>query len=212
MIIDYGLSNLFSVEQACQHVGLDAIITDDPSMVASADAAILPGVGSFGEAMSNLRKNDMDKAIINFVNDDKPFLGICLGMQLLFTESAEFGNHPGLNIIPGVIRKFPSANGSGTQYKVPQIAWNQIEQNQNATLKWSESNLRSIDEKTYMYFVHSYYAEPKDDGIILSHTNYAGRDYCSSLESGNIFATQFHPEKSGIKGLRVYKNWSESIT
>lgn len=204
VIIDYGLGNLFSVKQACQTVGMNVNISNIKAEILSADALILPGVGAFIEAMNNLEKLDLITAIKKVVSLGKPFFGICLGMQLIFTKSEEFGSGNGLNLLPGVIKKFPSEK-NGNILKVPQIAWNNI---YTGMQNWNDSPLLSISENEYMYFVHSYYVEPDNKDVVLTNTNYNGLEYCSAILQNNIFATQFHPEKSSEKGITIYKNWA----
>jgi glutamine amidotransferase len=209
-IIDYDMGNLFSVQQACRHVDLDPVITSDPKLIRSADGMILPGVGAFGHAMNNLSKKNLEYAIIDFISSGRPFMGICLGFQLLFSVSEEFGNYRGLDVIQGHVRKFPGEDIQQNKIKVPQIGWNQIIDQHNGKL-WSNSVLKNIKDKEYMYFVHSFYANPDDEEIILTSTDYMGINYCSSILSKNIFACQFHPEKSGKEGMKIYKNWSETV-
>lgn len=204
LIIDYGMGNLFSVKLACEAVGLGAFISNNKSDISKASALILPGVGAFGDAMANLKKLDLITPIKEFVNSGKPFLGICLGMQLLMSESEEFGNHKGLDIIKGKVIKFPAKSD-----KVPQVGWNQI--TKSSGKNWSSSPLKGLKNKEYMYFVHSFYCLPKSKEVILSKTNYAELDYCSAFQKGNVFACQFHPEKSGEKGLTIYKNFGNLI-
>lgn len=204
VIIDYNLGNLFSVKQACDTVGINAIISSDKLEILKADALILPGVGAFNEAMQNLRELDLITAIKTKVNGGVPLFGICLGLQLLFTESEEFGTGGGLDLISGVIKRFPEEYNQ-TKIKVPHIAWNKIYSN-NQGLK--SSDLLGLDENEFMYFIHSYYVKPKENPCILTNTNYNGIEFCSSVLKNNIFATQFHPEKSGEKGISIYKNWA----
>lgn len=209
-IIDYELGNMFSVKKACDSIGVEAIITTDKREVMRADAAILPGVGAFGDAMNNLGRLDLIEPIKDFIQSKKPFLGICLGLQLLFTESEEFGAHDGLNIIDGIVRKF---HRSDKKIKVPQIGWNHISKNLfTSEDQWNASPLHDIDIRHRMYFVHSFYVIPTDGSKSLTMTSYEGVQYCSSILSNNIFATQFHPEKSSEVGLRIYRNWASQIT
>lgn len=203
-IIDYHLGNLFSVKQACDTVGINATLSYTKKDIEDAQALILPGVGAFIEAMQNLKQLDLIGAIKEAVLAGKPIFGVCLGLQLLFTESEEFGSGEGLNLIHGVIKKF-AATANETKVKVPQIAWNRIYK-QNQT--WVDTPLLELEEKDFMYFVHSYYVHPSDESCILTRTNYSGIEYCSAVLKDNIFATQFHPEKSAIKGLSIYKNWA----
>lgn len=204
VIIDYQLGNLFSVKQACDTVGLNAEISSNREDVLNADALILPGVGAFIEAMNNLKNFGLDTAIQNKVNGGTPIFGICLGQQLLFTESEEFGAGKGLDLISGIIKRFPETI-EDRKVKVPHIAWNTI-----LTFKqeWGDTALQNLNNNDFMYFIHSYYVKPSDDSCILALTNYDGIDFCSSILKNNIFATQFHPEKSADKGISIYKNWA----
>jgi len=212
-IIDYEMGNLFSVHHACRHVGLEPTITKDPKVINSSDAAILPGVGAFAESMANLNRLDLIPCLHDFISTGKPFMGICLGLQLLFTESEEFGSSKGLGIIAGQVLKFPSKSSSGKNVCVPQIGWNKIYSGNfpDSKKKWERSPLRCIKNGEFMYFVHSFYTKPSSVDVALSLTNYEGFEYCSSIIYKNIFATQFHPEKSALKGIEVYKNWAEDV-
>lgn len=204
VIIDYQLGNLFSVKQACDTVGINARISSSKQDVVMADALILPGVGAFNEAMKNLKNLDLILPIKEKVRAGTPIFGICLGQQLLFTESEEFGVGGGLDLIPGLIKKFPNESNE-RKIKVPQISWNTIYQ---SALSWSDSPLKEIKNHEFMYFVHSYYVKPETNAFILANTNYEEVEYCSSVMKDNIFATQFHPEKSATKGLSIYNNWA----
>jgi imidazole glycerol-phosphate synthase subunit HisH len=210
IILDYGLGNLFSVQHVCRHLGYETIITQDKNEIVNADAVILPGVGAFGDAISNIRKLDIEFPLKEYISSGKPFLGVCLGMQLLFSESEEFGAYKGLDIIKGSIKRFPVLNKEGKRIIVPQIAWNRIHSLHGA-VSWSNTPLSPIEEGAYMYFVHSYYAVPQEQTVTLTRTEYEGIDYCSSLKQNNVFATQFHPEKSAEKGIEIYKNWLDNI-
>ena len=208
-IVDYGLGNLFSINQACLHVGLDTKITSDLNEIKNADAMILPGVGAFGDAMNYLKKSELMEPIKEFVKAGKPFLGICLGMQLMFTESEEFGSNEGLNLIEGKIIKFPSHDSVNNIVKVPQIQWNKISKNTDEL--WRNSALKGIPENSYMHFVHSFYAKPDNENHILSYTEYADINYASAVIKDNMTGFQFHPEKSGEQGLKIYENWAKTI-
>lgn len=211
-IIDYEAGNLFSVQHACSFVSLNAEITSDPKKILTADGAILPGVGAFGEAMENLNKLGLVKTIHEYIESGKPFMGVCLGLQLLFSESEEFGLHKGLDLIKGRVVKFPAKNKQGETVKVPQIGWNQIFTPAQSKDTWASSPLKGIAQGEFMYFVHSFYVTPTDPSDILTLTNYDGIEYCSSVQKDNIFATQFHPEKSAQEGIKIYKNWALCVT
>lgn len=204
VIIDYQLGNLFSVKQACDTIGINAKISSNREDVLSADALILPGVGAFIEAMNNLKKFGLDTAIQEKVKSGTPIFGICLGQQLLFTESEEFGAGKGLDLISGIIKRFPE-NFEERKIKVPHIAWNTV---YKFVQNWDGTALKEIKNNDFMYFIHSYYVKPSDDSCILTKTNYDGIEFCSSILKNNIFATQFHPEKSADKGISIYKNWA----
>ena len=203
VIIDFQLGNLFSVKQACETVGLKARISSEVNEILNADALILPGVGAFNEAMENLKKLKIDTAIKHKVKNGTPIFGICLGLQLLFTRSEEFGSANGHDIISGFIKKFPE-KFEERKILVPHISWNTI---LNSKQNWKTTALTNLKENDFMYFVHSYYVEPNNNSVILTFTNYDGIKFCSSIQDKNIFATQFHPEKSGDKGISIYKNW-----
>ncbi len=208
IIVDYGSSNLFSVINACNYFGYKANVTSDPDIIKNADAVILPGVGAFQMAMKRLEKLNLISPLKEIIESGKPFMGICLGLQLLFEKSEEFGATNGLGYIKGTIRKFPS--DLNKNFKVPQIGWNSITNPDNGN--WEKSPLKTLRSRgEFMYFVHSYYADIEERKAILSLTTYNEVNYCSSLQKENIFAAQFHPEKSGKKGLEIYKNWFNSF-
>lgn len=213
VIIDYGMGNLFSVKQACEHVHLTAKITSNKDDIFNSDAAILPGVGAFGDAMDALRNSNLIDPILDFIKTGKPFMGICLGMQLLFSESEEFGRHEGLGIIPGYVIRFPAVDDRGEVNKVPQVGWNRIQKKPTSGKDsfWDNTPLAGQKNGDFMYFVHSYYCKPEDEGIALSFTNYGGIKYCSSIFWKNVFACQFHPEKSASKGLDIYRSWASIL-
>jgi glutamine amidotransferase len=204
-IIDYQVSNLYSVKHACDAIGIESVITSDPEVLLGAKAAILPGVGAFGDAMKNLEKFRLIHPIKNFIASKRKFMGVCLGMQLLFEESSEFGTHKGLQIIKGDVVKFPSVNSKKQSVKIPQIGWNTIYPSRERD--WKQTPFFGMKKYTYMYFVHSFYVRPKEKKVILSNTTYEGVAYCSAILEKNVFAVQFHPEKSGKAGLEIYKKW-----
>jgi glutamine amidotransferase len=195
IIIDYGMGNLRSVEKALESVGGRPRISADTNAVRKAERLILPGVGAFGDAMENLRRTGMDDAIREAVNAGVPLLGLCLGLQLLFTHSEEFGSHKGLDLIPGKVRRF-----NDTDVRVPHIGWNQIEDLQPNPL------LKNIADGSYFYFVHSLYVEPDLPDYVLSRTDY-GLQFCSIACRNKVWGAQFHPEKSQDNGKRLLKNF-----
>ena len=203
VILDYKLSNLFSVNHACLHVGLKPKVSSNKKDLLNAKAIILPGVGAFGDAMKNLEKLDLISPLITKVQMGVPLFGICLGLQLLFEESEEFGFHKGLGLIKGEVKKFPNKINMN-KIKVPNIGWCKI-YNNNIN-KWDDTLLEGVEQNSFMYFVHSYYVSPEQNEDILTLTNYEEFEYCSSVKKGNISAFQFHPEKSGEIGLSIYNN------
>ncbi|MEZ4601524.1 MAG: imidazole glycerol phosphate synthase subunit HisH [Syntrophotaleaceae bacterium] len=201
VIIDYGMGNLRSVQKGFEKVGFDARVTDDPKLIEGADRLVLPGVGAFQDCMDNLRDGGFIEPILRHVDSGKPFLGICLGLQLLFTESEEFGLHQGLDIIPGRVRRFPAElQSAGVPLKVPHMGWNQIDIRSQSPLFQGLAGGESV------YFVHSYYVDPEDRAVVSSTTDY-GMTFCSSIWRDNVMATQFHPEKSQQVGLRILENF-----
>lgn len=209
-IIDYGMGNLFSVKRACERVGLTPLVSSDKSEIIDVDALILPGVGAFGNAMANLKKLDLIGPILDFIASGRPFMGICLGMQLLMSESREFGTHKGLDIIKGSVVRFEVSENGGLRNKVPQVNWNRIFV-PDGEAAWNNPNLKNISNGEFMYFVHSYYAIPEEKEVVLSVSDYGGVRYCSAVCRQNVFATQFHPEKSAGRGLEIYRNWASAI-
>jgi imidazole glycerol-phosphate synthase subunit HisH len=197
VIVDYGMGNLRSVEKAVEAVGGRPLISGAPAVVRQAERLILPGVGAFGDAMENLRRQRMEDAIREAVNTGTPLLGLCLGLQLLFTESEEFGSHEGLDLIPGKVRRFQAPG-----LRVPHVGWNQIEGNQPNPL------LQGIPEGSYFYFVHSYYVEPDRPEDVLRWTSY-GHRFCSIACRGKVWGAQFHPEKSQDAGKKLLRNFLE---
>lgn len=210
-IIDYGMGNLFNVQRACAKVGLRSVITADKNVIMQSNGVILPGVGAFGDAIANLKRLDLIGLIREQISRNIPFLGVCLGMQLLMTESEEFGGHKGFDIIRGRVVKFNNSDQRNPMIKVPHVGWNRILFKKNQSMNLGDSVLQDISNGEYMYFVHSYYPVPEDDAVTVTTTCYEGIEYCSSLSRGSVFAVQFHPEKSGLEGLKVYENWANKV-
>lgn len=205
-IIDYGIGNLFSVKRACEHNGLDAGITSDAQDILKSDAVILPGVGAFGDAMDSLRRLDLVGVIKDCIDSGRPFMAICLGMQLLMGESEELGVHEGLKIFKGNVIRLSDAHESAKSVKVPQIGWNRICRRSDGQNRWEGSLLKGIEDGEFMYFIHSYYVKPTNPELAASFTEYEGVRYCSSISHKNVFACQFHPERSAAEGIRIYGN------
>ena len=196
-VIDYDAGNIRSVEKALAFLGEEVCISADPEVILSADAAILPGVGAFGVAMDRLRERGLDRVVSEFVlSEKKPFLGICLGLQLLFEKSEEDPEAEGLSLLKGKIRRIPSEGGR----KVPQIGWNSLSFPKESRL------FQGIPEGSYVYFVHSYYLDAGDRDVVAAETEY-GVTIHAAVENGNLFACQFHPEKSGAMGLQILRNF-----
>lgn len=210
-IIDYSMGNLFSVQHACQQVGLSATITADKNDVLQAKAVILPGVGAFGDAMATLHKLDLVEPLLDVAAAGKPLIGICLGLQLFMSESYEFGRHKGLSLIEGEVVRFDNPTESdGRPLKVPQVGWNRLWESNRAN-PWSSSLLQGVATGSYMYFVHSYHIVPGCHDWIQAQTTYGDITFCSALAKNNIFACQCHPERSGTIGLTVYRNLAAQI-
>ena len=205
-IVDYGIGNLYSVKHACSYAGIHAVITSSRDEIFSADAVILPGVGAFGDAMSTLHRLDLVTVLQDVAASNQPLIGICLGMQLLMTESYEFGHQQGLGIIEGPVVPFDHPSDSERRLKVPQIGWNKIWQPNTEKNPWANSLLNGMANGAYMYFIHSYIAQPLNTEVILSTSTYGQIEFCSSLRKKNVFACQFHPERSGTQGLHIYRN------
>ncbi|HKZ18121.1 MAG TPA: imidazole glycerol phosphate synthase subunit HisH [Geobacteraceae bacterium] len=200
-IIDYGMGNLRSVQKGFEKVGFEAVVTSDPKVVLEAERIVLPGVGAFPDCMRNLEQGGFVDPLLKVLQEGRPFLGICLGLQLLFTESEEFGTHKGLNVIPGRVIRFPEGMAEGDEeLKVPHMGWNQL------SVKRRPPAFEGISDGANFYFVHSYYVQPEDASVIATTTSY-GIEFCSSIWKENIVATQFHPEKSQDKGLAILRNF-----
>lgn len=201
-VIDYGMGNLRSVQKGFEKLGFEATVTSNPSTILNADRVVLPGVGAFRDCIHNLEHGGFIEPIIKVVEQGKPFLGICLGLQMLFSESEEFGVHKGLGLVPGrVVRFTNSVSESGEKLPVPHMGWNQI------SLKHETPLFEGIDEGANVYFVHSYYVKPDDPDFIAATSNY-GIDFCAAIVKDNLMATQFHPEKSQAIGLQILKNFA----
>jgi imidazole glycerol-phosphate synthase subunit HisH len=197
-IVDYGMGNLRSVQKAFQRVGHEAEITSDPAVVAAAAKVVLPGVGAFEDAMQELKNRGLIEPVLVAIHSGKPFLGICLGLQLLFDVSCENGTHTGLGVLRGEVVRFDIP----AEYSVPHMGWNQLSIRRRSPL------LEGLADGTFVYFVHSYYVAPTDAQVIAAETDYGG-PFCSMIWKDNLYATQFHPEKSQADGLRMLKNFAE---
>ena len=203
-IIDYRMSNMFSIKNALDLLGFESEVTSDHKKIVSADGAILPGVGSFAEAMKHINAMGLAGPIIEFISSGKLFMGICLGLQLLFSESEEFGYTSGLGIIEGKVGSLERHDGIR---RVPHVGWNSVEKRGSIENNAIASSLEGIASGEYFYFVHSYYVNPVKDCDVYTTTEYRGFEFCSSILSDNVFASQFHPEKSGEAGLKVLRDF-----
>jgi len=197
-VVDYGAGNLTSVSKALELTGAEVTVTSEGKIIEKADGVVLPGVGSFGDAINRLRDLGLVPVLEDGFRKNKPFLGICLGFQMLFTESEEEGRHLGLNWFPGQVKKFRHG------FKIPQVGWNRVRRVKENPL------LAGVPDQSFFYFVHSYYVDPEEDGIVAARTDYGG-DFVSMIRHGNIFAMQFHPEKSGDLGQLVLRNFYQLV-
>lgn len=199
-VVDYGMGNLRSVQKALEKVGLEAVITSNPSDLDNADGVVVPGVGAFGDAIHNIERLNLKEKIVENIKKGKPYLGICLGLQILFEYGYEFGEHEGLGLIKGSVVRFDEK----LDIKIPHMGWNQVK-------KVKESKMfEGIKDGEFFYFVHSYYAKPDDISVMATITDY-GINFCSAVEIGNIWAVQFHPEKSQQAGLKLLSNFKKFV-
>ena len=197
-IIDYEMGNLKSIDKLLHHLNVHSTITSNPNTILDADGVILPGVGAFGDAMKHLNEKNLVPVITQLVKDKIPLLGICLGLQMLYTEGFEHGTHKGLDIIPGSVIRFDTQKVN----KIPQIGWNSVE--------IKDSNhffVQNVPNNSYFYFVHSFYGKPSDESNILGTTTYGEIEFASIVQKDSVIATQFHPEKSGKMGISLYENF-----
>jgi glutamine amidotransferase len=196
VIVDYGMGNLRSVQKGFQSQGIEALVSKSPSDISKAEKLVVPGVGAFGDAMEELTKRKLADPIRDSIKQGKPFLGLCLGLQLLFEVSSERGRHKGLGILEGEVKRFQPG------LKIPHMGWNQVK------FKGQCSIFKGIEDESYFYFVHSYYVEPKDQSVASATTDY-GIEFASAVCKDNIYGLQFHPEKSQDLGLKMLKNFGE---
>lgn len=199
-IIDYGAGNIQSVNKALKHIGCDCFVTRSHDEIIKADGAVLPGVGSFGDTVDSLSKFGIRDTAVEFINTGKPFFGICLGLQLLFPGSEESPGAKGLGVFDGSITKIPNGDG----LKIPHMGWNSLD------IKKRDRLFKGIDGSPYVYFVHSYYLNAADRQIVAAQTQY-GVTIDAAVEHNNVFATQFHPEKSGDVGLQILRNFADIV-
>ncbi|MFN8390346.1 MAG: imidazole glycerol phosphate synthase subunit HisH [Bdellovibrionota bacterium] len=214
-IVDYGVGNLFSVVEACKVAALEPTLVTSPDGLAASDGIILPGVGAFGTAVEHLQNLGLFSALQEAARAGRPLLGICLGMQLLFDSSSEFGDHRGLGLIPGTVRELREMEPKDPRLKVPHIGWTPV--TYRTPEAWPTENpalaalFADIPDNTEYYFVHSFAAEPKEPSSVAAESDYLGRRFCSVAHSKNVIGMQCHPERSGTLGLKVYRNWGELL-
>jgi imidazole glycerol-phosphate synthase subunit HisH len=208
-IIDYGIGNILSVTRAFEQCGANVVLSSDPEIIVGADYLVLPGVGAFADGMAGLQERGLVEAIKEFVTSGRPFLGICLGMQMLLDESEEFGLHKGLGLIPGKVAAIPSTGANGLPHKIPHIGWNEIYPPTPGS--WHHTILQETPEGAPVYFVHSFTAVPEQHQHRLADCYYDGVLISAAIRNENVYGFQFHPEKSGPEGLRMLRNFVAKI-
>lgn len=204
-VVDYGIGNLLSVKRAFEYCGAEVVITDSIEKIENAERLVLPGVGAFKDGMDGLRKRRLIEPIKKFAKKNRPFMGICLGMQMMMEYGEEFGNHEGLGLIPGKVVKIQEINGSGVSHKIPHIGWNELIK--PAHQSWEGTILHGIEKDSAVYFVHSFSAKPIKKENNLADCSYNGLILSAVICEGLLFGCQFHPEKSGQIGLKIIKNF-----
>ena len=206
LVIDYGVGNLLSVCRAFEACGAKVELTGYPARIPGAERIVVPGVGAFGDCIHELRRRDLVQPILDYVATGRPMLGICVGMQMMMQIGEEFGEHAGLGLAAGRVRAIPSTKSDGTPHKIPHIGWNQLLKPAPETV-WDGTILDGVPPGSACYFVHSFTAEPTDDRVRLADCDYDGLRISAALRIGNVYGTQFHPEKSGQIGLRILRNF-----
>lgn len=204
VVVDYGIGNIFSVCNALLSIGASPILSSDPSIIAKAERIILPGVGAFSKAMENLRSRGLDDAIATFIETGRPFLGICIGMQVLMERSTELGDHHGLGHIKGSVERISNISSSGSRVKVPHIGWGKVD---NALYALNYTDSCTQNDQSYFYFVHSYMCKPVNEENLIATANYHGNKITAIIGCDNILGVQFHPERSGPDGLLFIQNF-----
>lgn len=205
VVVDYGVGNLFSVQRALEVCGFDAALTDDPERISDAERIVLPGVGAFSDGMAELRSRGLIEPIRGFVRSGRPFLGICLGMQMMFERSFEFGEHEGLGLVPGEVRPISRTGRAGLAHKIPHVGWSELIPSGDS--RWDRTILDGLESGSAQYFVHSFAAEPAHDGDRLADTNYNGLCLAAVIGHDRAWGCQFHPERGGPLGLRIIRNF-----
>jgi len=211
VVVDYGIGNVFSVCNALRQIGGDPVLTGDPAAIRSADRVILPGVGAFGRAMEALNKAGLTSALRDFVDTQRPFLGICIGMQVLMDASAEFGSHEGLGFVSGKVERIPDHGESGNHLRIPHIGWATLQKGKAADDSWiGPAVTGNAEGGRSVYFVHSYHCVPADPDHRVAYVDYDGSAITASIRRDNIVGVQFHPERSGIVGQRILQSFLDS--
>tara|TARA_Y100001935_G_C17310048_1_gene515206 strand:+ start:2154 stop:2807 length:654 start_codon:yes stop_codon:yes gene_type:complete len=205
-VIDYGVGNLLSVIKALEKCGADVILTDSPDLIKNAERLLLPGVGAFADGMRGLEDRNLIDPIKTFSEKNRPFMGICLGMQMMLSVSDEFGEHKGLDLIPGKVTQIPTNKPDGSIHKIPHIGWNELIPFSDEN-SWKKTILNNIEPKSSVYFLHSFVANPIKNEHVLANCNYNGIFLTSIIHSRNMYGCQFHPEKSGPVGLKILNNF-----
>jgi glutamine amidotransferase len=202
-VVDYGLGNILSVTRALEFCGAEVVVTSDPDIILSADRLVLPGVGAFADGMKGMREAKLLEPVAEFAKTERPFLGICLGMQMLLATAEEFGHHEGMGIVPGSVRAIPGTTAEGKPHKIPHIGWNGLWSPQ----EWKSTILEGIPQGASVYFVHSFAADPTEAQCLLATADYNGRSITAVIRKGNTYGCQFHPEKSGEVGMQILRNF-----
>lgn len=205
-IIDYGVSNLLNVVRAFEHCGAEVSLAETPEQVKQAERLVLPGVGAFADGMAGLRERGLVEAVRDYARSERPFLGICLGMQMMFEGSEEFGANEGLGLVAGQVVAIPETGVDGTPHKIPHVGWSELQLPPGRT-SYANSVLSHLSEETSVYFVHSFMAVPANPAHRLADYDYDGRSICAAVQAGNLFGCQFHPEKSGKSGLEIVRSF-----
>jgi glutamine amidotransferase len=205
-VVDYGIGNVMSVRRAFEHFGAEVVLTDSPAQIAEADRLVLPGVGAFADGMQGLRSRGLEEPIKRNIARDRPFLGICLGMQMMLDASEEFGEHTGLGIIPGKVVAIPAVGTDGKPHKIPHIGWSPLVVPPHER-RWDRTLLDGVVPGANVYFVHSFTAAPANPDHRLADCHYDGVVISASVARGNVYGCQFHPEKSGTVGLKIIANF-----
>ena len=205
-VVDYGIGNLLSVTRAFEHCGAAVKVSSDPAVLSAAPALVLPGVGAFADGMNGLRSRGLDNVVVDYARSGRPLIGICLGMQLLASVGEEFGEHTGLGIIPGRVRRIPVNNSAGLPHKVPHVGWADLEP-PAAAAGWQDSILDGLTPGEAVYLTHSFAVKPDDPAHLLANYRFHGITVTAAIRHGNVSGVQFHPEKSAQVGLRIIRNF-----